>query len=143
MVQIPHFWRAGSAGKTCAKIENEVDTLSFDEFAEFIRQWARISRKKKIAPETEFEDGLGISGDDGCDLLKATEKRFKVALSSEEHGYRKTFNLGPDEFLFHAEGFGPDLRTFLGRPVPAVVTFTVGALYDAVQEALAKKVASR
>lgn len=116
-----------------------MDTLSFDDFAEFIRQWARISRKKKIAPETEFEDGLGISGDDASDLLRATEQRFKVALSSEEHGYRDTFNLAPDEFLFHGEGFGPDLSTIVGRPEPVVVAFAVGALYDAVREALAKK----
>jgi hypothetical protein len=116
-----------------------MDSLSFDEFAEFIRQRAHISRNKKIAPETEFEDGLGISGDDGCDLLRETEKRFEVALSSEEDGYRKTFNLGRDEFLFHSEGFGPDLSTIVGRPAPVVIAFTVGALYDAVQKALAKE----
>jgi acyl carrier protein len=118
-----------------------MDVLSFDEFAEFIRQWAGLSRKKQIAPETEFEDDLGITGDDGCELLEAAEKRFKVTLSSEENGYRETFNLGPNEFLFHAEGFGPSLPDLLfGRPAPVVVTFTVGELYRAVQEALAKKV---
>jgi hypothetical protein len=116
-----------------------MDSLSFDEFADFIRQWGCVSPKKRIAPETEFEDGLGIAGDDGRDLLMATEKRFKVALSFEEHGYRKTFNLAPDEFLFHGEGFGPDLSTLFGRPAPVVIAFTVGALYDAVQKALAKK----
>jgi hypothetical protein len=67
--------------------------------------------RRRLHRETEFEDGLDISGDDGCDLLKATERRFKIALSSEEDGYRKTFNLGRDEFLFHSEGFGPDLST--------------------------------
>lgn len=111
------------------------ETLSFEEFADFIRQWGRRSRKVRIVPETEFERDLGITGDDGCDLLKATEQRFKVALSSEEHGYRKTFNLGPDEFLFHSEGW-PDLSTLFGRPQPIVVSFTVGRLYDAVQAAM-------
>jgi hypothetical protein len=135
------IWRTGGARKTWVKIENEMDAPSFDEFAEFIRQWARISRKKRIAPETEFEDGLGITGDDGSDLLRATEKRFEVALSSEEYGYRKTFNLGPDEFLFHGEGLWPDVRTLFGRSAPVVVAFTVGALYEAVQKALVEKAA--
>jgi len=118
-----------------------METVSFDEFAEFIREWAGLSRKKQIAPETESEDGLGITGDDGCELLEATEKRFKVTLSSEEHGYRKTFNLAPNEFLFHPEGFGlgPDPLTLLGRPAPVIVDFTVGELYSAVQEAQTKK----
>ena len=125
------------------KIENEMETVLFDEFAEFIREWARLSQKQQVRPETEFEVGLGITGDDGSELLEATEKRFNVTLSSEEHGYRKTFNLGPNEFLFHPEGLGPslpDLLTIFGRPAPVVVTFTVGQLYNAVQEALTKKV---
>lgn len=120
-----------------------MESLSFDDFADFIRQWAKLSRKKEITPETHFEDGLGITGDDGCDLLEATEKRFKITLSSAEHGYRKTFNLGPNEFLFHPEGFEPslpDLLSLAGRPTPLVITFTVGQLYKAVQDALIKKV---
>jgi hypothetical protein len=116
------------------------EALSFNDFAEFIRQWARLSRKKHIAPETEFEAGLGITGEDGSELLKAVEQRFRVTLSSDEHGYRKTFNLGPNECLFHSEGFGPRLQGLMifGRPAPVVVTFTVGALYNAVQSALRK-----
>ncbi len=81
-------------------------TLSFDEFAEFVRECHGLSRKKQIAPETKFEDDLGITGDDGADLLEATEKRFNVSLCSKEHGCRETFNLGPNEYLFHPEGFG-------------------------------------
>jgi len=120
-----------------------METPSFDDFAEFIRQWAKLSGKKEITPETHFENGLGITGDDGCDLLEATEKRFKITLSSAEHGYRKTFNLGPNEVLFHPEGFGPnlpDLLSLAGRHTPVVILFTVGQLYKAVQDALIKKV---
>jgi len=117
-----------------------MDAPSFDEFAEFIRQWAGLWRKKRIAPETEFERDLGITGDDGCELLEATEKRFNVTLSSDEQGYRKTFNLGPNEFLFHAEGIGPwppyPLTIFTA---PVVRAFTVGELYNAVQGALTKQ----
>jgi acyl carrier protein len=115
-------------------------TPSFNEFAEFIRERHGLSRKKQIAPETKFEDDLGITGDDGCDLLAATEKRFRVSLSSEKHGYRETFALGPNEFLFQSEGgVFPELLTIFRGHSPVVRTFTVGELYNAVQEALAKK----
>jgi acyl carrier protein len=110
--------------------------LSFPEFAEFVRQWAGISRKKQIRPETAFEEDLGITGDDGCELLEAVEKHFDVKLASEEDGYRKTFNLSPHQFLFHSEGFSlvsSEVLTIFGAPV--VVRFTVGSLYHAVREA--------
>lgn len=119
-----------------------METLSFDEFAEFIREWARLSPKKQVVPETKFEVDLGIGGDDGCELLEATERRFNVILCSEEV-YRQTFNLGPNEFLFHSEGlFGrwlDDLRARFGRPALKIRTFTVGELYSAVQKALTRK----
>ena len=117
----------------------EMENLSFDQFAEFVREWLRLSRKRKIAPESEFEADLGITGDDGIDLLNATERRFDIRLCSEEHGFRETFNLGPNDVLFHSEGFGPDLPTLFGRPSPMIRAFTVGELYRAVQEALRKK----
>jgi hypothetical protein len=94
-------------------------------------------------PETLFEDDLGITGDDGCELLEETERRFAVRLSSPEHGYRETFNLAPHEFLFNSEGFGPsfhDIMT-LFRPslIPSSVKrFTVGELFNAVRKAQAK-----
>ena len=116
-----------------------MENLSFDQFAEFVRERFRLSRKRKIAPESELEADLGITGDDGCDLLRATEQRFDIRLCSEEHGYGETFNLGPNEFLFHSEGFGPDVLAIFGRPSPTIRAFTVGELYSAVQEALRKK----
>ena len=44
------------------------------------------SVRKKILPETQFERDLGLTGDDGDDLLEATEKRFQVRLGNEEQG---------------------------------------------------------
>ena len=38
---------------------------------------------KLIVPETELERGLGITGDDGSELLEATEKQFKVAFQRD------------------------------------------------------------
>ncbi|SRR5579871_3069224 len=108
---------------------------SFEEFAAFVRDWARVPARIKIAPETLFEDDLGISGDDGCDLLEATEQRFRVCLSSPEDGCRRTFDLAPSEFLFHSEGIGGDIVGLLSAMPPFVRPFTVGELFEAVKKA--------
>jgi len=97
---------------------------SFEEFADFVRSQCGVSRRKNITSESTFEKDLGITGDDGVDLLRATEKRFDVRLSDAEHGYRTTFDLGPNEFLFHSEGWFP----WPG----SVREFKVGDLFDAV-----------
>jgi acyl carrier protein len=118
-----------------------MDEISFDEFASFIREWSSISHKKLITFETQFEFDLGITGDDGADLLEAVEKRFDISLITEE-GFREKFKLAPDEYLFHAEG-GPSLfgrlfevQTIFGNGSPTVKAFTVGELYVVVQEAV-------
>ena len=96
--------------------------------------------KEQNWPQTLFEDDLGITGDDGVDLPRATEKQFDVQLSSREDGYRETFNLAPNEYLFNSEGFGVDLRFWLtlspSASSPIVRAFTVGELYEAVQKAM-------
>jgi hypothetical protein len=116
-----------------------MEDLSFKRFCEFIRDFAGLSRTKKIGPDTLFENDLGITGDDGCELLEATERRFGIRLSSEKEGYRGTFHLGPNEFLFHSEGFGDPSDTlttlFTGHP-PTIRRFKVRELYAAVQDAL-------
>jgi hypothetical protein len=118
-------------------------TLSFEEFADFIREWASIPRRIAIRSETLFENDLGITGDDGCDLLKATEHHFGVLLASPEHGYRDTFGLASDEVLFHSEGLGWDwtdiVRLFRPTAMPSSVRdFKVGELFQAVRNAPAR-----
>jgi acyl carrier protein len=123
-------------------MEDRCKSPSFDEFAEFVREWAGISRKKKICVESKFEDDLGITGDDGCELLEETEKRFGIRLSSDDDGYRKTFQLEPGEFLFHGEGFSINVFEFIPlfrSPVAKVKAFTVGELHSAVLTALASR----
>ena len=71
------------------------DDPTFDEFADWIREYWHVPVRKKIMPETQFERDLGLTGDDGNDLLISTEKRFGVTLCSEETGVRETLNLGP------------------------------------------------
>jgi acyl carrier protein len=121
---------------------DDMETLSFDQFVSFIRTWGSVSKKKQISPETQFERDLGITGDDGSDLLIATEKQFCIRLSSEESGYRETFGLEPNEYLFNSEGFGmgaglSDLITIFNTPT--VRAFTVGELFSAVQRAMEGK----
>ena len=102
-------------------------TLSFADFADFIRSQCGIQQKKSITLESKFEDDLGVTGDDGLDLLKATEKHFNVNLSDSEQGYSRTFDLAPNELLFQGEG----LFNYHG----SVREFTVGELYRAVRKA--------
>src|SRR5450631_896091 len=104
---------------------------TFDQFAEFILDYWQVSNRKSIGPETQFERDLGLTGDDGADLLEATEKKFGIVLCSEDKELRETFSLGPNEYLFHSEGLdiAPVFLSLFGREVPTVREFTVGELY--------------
>jgi hypothetical protein len=82
-----------------------MEDLSFERFCEFIRDFARLSRNKKIVPETLFEEDLGITGDDGCELLEATGKRFGIRLSSEPSIWDLT------SFSSSPRGFSPVFST--------------------------------
>jgi hypothetical protein len=115
-----------------------MDDLTFDQFADFIREFWRVSTRKQIAPEIQFERDLGLTGDDGDELLRATERRFDVTLESEETGIPETFNLGRNEYLFHSGGwelFPPRSTTLFGAEEYTVRKFMVGELFDAVRNA--------
>jgi hypothetical protein len=113
-----------------------IDDLTFDEFAEWLGEYWHVPIRKAITPETQFERDLGLTGDDGDELLKATEKRFDVRLGNEETGVRETFNLQPNEYLFNSEGWGPSraeiISLFSGSPT-VVRKFKVGELFEAVR----------
>jgi len=116
---------------------------SFEELAGFIRAWASLPARTRIAPETLFEEDLGITGDDGCELLEAVEKRFDVCLHTPKEGYRDVFGLAPHEFLFHSEGLGWGLSDIIAlfRPNSAptsVRPFRVGDLLEAMHKASEK-----
>jgi hypothetical protein len=64
-------------------------SLTFDDVADFVRACARVPVKRPITPETQFERDLGITGDDGSELLEAAEKRFAVNLAPDQGGYRQ------------------------------------------------------
>jgi hypothetical protein len=83
--------------------------VTFEEFAAWIRECWDVPARKKILPETQFGRDLGPTGDDGDDLLDATETQCEMRLGNEETGVRETFkfNLRPNEYLFNSEGWGP------------------------------------
>ena len=113
---------------------------SFEKVAEFVRNWARISAKQPITVHTQFERDLGITGDDGGELLLAAQENFKVDLADGGNGYRKLFNLGANEYLFNAEGFSfgsgrTDMITLFTNTNPSVRSFTVGELHEAISKA--------
>ena len=121
------------------------EPLTFEEIAKFVRMSAGVRETKAITPETQFERDLGITGDDGCELLEAAEEHFQITLHSEEDGYRKAFNLGANEYLFHSEG-GVFLPLLNSQPIITlfgsessqfgsenVRTLTVGDLYNALK----------
>lgn len=115
-----------------------MDDITFDQFANFIREFWSVPGRRQIAPETQFERDLGLTGDDGDELLLATQRRFGVKLGSEETGIRETFNLRPNEYLFHSEGWDifPFRFTSLFRIEKYTVRkFTVGELFGAVCKA--------
>ena len=70
-----------------------MENPSFADLAKFIREWVALPRKKQIVPDTRFEEDLGITGDDGCELLEAIQKHFNAPLCEVGYGYRRTSTL--------------------------------------------------
>lgn len=137
--QIPDNRTAIAIASTIARLDTPrvamSEDLTFDEFAQWLPEYWRVPNRKAITPETQFERDLGLTGDDGDELLIAAEKRFEVRLGSEETGVRETFNLQPKEYLFHSEGWGPSPAEFISlfSDTPAFVrSFEVGELFEAI-----------
>ena len=113
------------------------DELTFDEYVSWLCEYRRVPAREAITPETQFERDLGVTGDDGVELLKAAEKKFNVRFESEQTGLRESFNLKPNEYLFNAEGWGPSPKEFISLfsgPSSIVRKFTVGELFDAIRK---------
>ncbi|MDD5359700.1 MAG: DUF1493 family protein [Sulfurovaceae bacterium] len=113
---------------------------SFEEVVAFVRGFHSISPKQAITSDTLLEADLGITGDDGDDLLLAVSERFQVDLASPEKGISQTLELRPNEFLFGPEGFDPIgitvlIRWLKGEPRPIYRDLTIGELHDAIQKA--------
>jgi hypothetical protein len=94
-----------------------------------------LRNDKQISLDTQFERDLGITGDDGIELLEAVQERYGIEFTSES--FRLEFN----EYVFHSEGFELFpifFQSLFGKPMPEVRSFTVGELYEAVLKELDK-----
>jgi flagellar basal body rod protein FlgG len=121
-------------------MDNNGTAPTFEEVADFVRGWALIPVKQPITVHTQFERDLGITGDDGGELLQAAQEHFKVDLADGGNGYRKIFNLGDNEYLFNSEGFcigsgGTDMITLFTNTNHSVRALTVGELCEAIGKA--------
>ena len=113
------------------------ESVSFDDVVSFVRSFARIRGSRTITRETQLEADLGITGDDGADVLEEVARHFNAALASPQDGYRTTFNLRANEYLFSSEGFdllgiSVLIRWLRNEPRPVVRDLTLGQLHDAI-----------
>ena len=100
-----------------------------EDVISFVRETTHSRRT--ITAGTQIERDLGVTGDDGDDLLAAAEDRFGVPLA---------FELKPNEHLFGPEGFGlfgiPTLSRWRRRqPRPAYRDLSVAELHKAILRA--------
>lgn len=80
-------------------------TATFDDVVRALRASQGIRDKVMITGATLLEDELGITGDDGCDLLEDLEQAFDMSFSDADGSLRAAFGLADDQFLFHGEGW--------------------------------------
>ena len=100
----------------------------------FIRENQGIGSSREISESTLLESDLGITGDDGCELLEDLEKRFDISFVGSDGSLRAAFGLGNNEYLFHSEGFDVlGIMAFLfGRTHTRVRALSVGELHRAM-----------
>lgn len=100
--------------------------VSFDEVADVVAEFSGTDRSR-ISPSTRVESDLGITGDDGDELLQAIATRFRTDFNRPDHAGR---------FLFGSEGMSfpvRNIRQLLGHPKSTVIPITVGDLHLAVE----------
>jgi acyl carrier protein len=108
---------------------------SVRQVGEFIREWGGISQSERIEEDTQLERDLGITGDDGEELILAIEKQFEISLT------RESFNLQANEDLFGPEA---SLGLFTGiffsfKKKRIVRPITVGELCNVVRNELQRQ----
>lgn len=104
-----------------------------EEVIAFVREYSG-DVKSMITEHTRLEADLGITGDDGVELLEEAEQRFGVCFVTEERSFKETFGLGENEYLFNAEGLDLlGVRRLIGwvrkEPRCVVRDLTVGELW--------------
>ncbi len=116
-------------------------TISIDELIAFIREHQGISPKQEITESSFLENDLGITGDDGCELIQAIERRFGILFSGSDGSLGEAFDLREGERLFHSEGMNLFwlIHRLFGLDPENVKAVTVGTLHLAVCRAMEKR----
>lgn len=76
---------------------------SFAQVVAFLRDATGCCESEVITEHTRLEADLGVTGDDGVELLEAAERVFNVDFVGTD-GFRSTFGLAENEYLFGPEG---------------------------------------
>lgn len=113
------------------------EVVTFEDVEAFVRDFAGLQRKRVITPDTRLENDLGITGDDGSELLEKAAAHFGVQLADPVHGYRPTFGLGENEYLFTSEGLdligiGELIRKLRKQPRPIIRDLSMQELHNAI-----------
>ncbi len=117
---------------------------SFEEVIAVIREFAAIRPDREITTDTRVEADLGITGDDGIDLLRTVEARFDVNIGLNDGSLRSVFGLEENEYLFGSEGLEvPFLsglfRWISGNTDPVIRDLTVGELLATIQRTRSRR----
>ena len=112
---------------------------SLEEVIEFVRAHTRTGQP--LSAGTRLEEDVGVAGDDGVELLEAAERHFGLSISESETGIRETLGMGPNEYLFTAEGLDLLGTTVLIRwlrnePRPVVRDLTIEELRAVLSNAV-------
>lgn len=110
-----------------------MQTPGLQEVIAFVRHQSAIGDTEPIGAQTCLEADLGVSGDDGSELLLAAENHFSVILSTPDGSLSPLFGLGANEYLFSAEGMdwplGYSFRWLFNQPTPVMHDLTAGELH--------------
>ncbi|MDO6388474.1 DUF1493 family protein [Uliginosibacterium sp. 31-12] len=111
-------------------------TVTVAEVIACIRESQGIKETKSITSDTLLERDLGITGDDGSELLEELQKHFGISFAGEDGTLREAFGLKKDEYLFHSEGFSLFLMMAnrFGFSLEKVKPLSVGQLHRVILE---------
>jgi hypothetical protein len=112
--------------------------LTLENLIAVIRECQGFSTKDRITEQSDLEKDLGITGDDGGELLEEVEKYFSISFRGTDGTIREIFGLAPNEFLFHSEcsiNFFSLISSLWRKDIEKVKSITVGQLYDAAHRA--------
>lgn len=118
----------------CLKTNNHiaVENLSIGNLIAIIREFHAISDKTEILAHSLIEADLGVTGDDGSELLAHLEETFKVNFELSD------FDLKIAQYLFQSEGFNLFSASFSDE-MANKKDISVNCLHKAITHAFSRK----